>query len=720
MSLANRKVGPEEAARIAARLRVPAKHGATRRHKVVAAVMMVLAMAGLIALTAYRSALSQQVRSPLAEKIADADRVSYYLLEEDGGPSFRLGPNDRSLKLITHLMLPMTGQDGQGEEAGFAYEEDAEYAYGGVLELFEIDGEEPVWSREFNIRTRQSKAGGDRFGWRQENSFMLDPVRELTDDRLTRIRLPEAEGKRDRLLRLRLIASKPREQVSGLVRVYVREERPVDDKTLRELALAPGAGRDLVDHVTYHDWAELSEQEREFKLRYVWRRLSAEGEIERDYEILSVYETGFRLPRGTKAEVEAHPVVPTRWLAFNVIGPAELELRVAEGSSDPRELQILRFGLWGEAEALPQSGASNRTLAVPEGVYCYVFSVDRPHRHEIEIEVVESEHRVWMTEAERPLRVNDDGNEMLEPDLRRIPVVRLGPGHKESPRWEISGPDDIATRMLRFDVRVIPPFPYSWWLPPQEPPTPTVDYCFYDEAGAELGCEQWHGRPAVESHFEGIREGGPLATRDPDAEIVEEQWYEIAEPQTLRLVAPEGAASIVLRQGDQSLLIRGYGFWPEVETIVAEPWREHTADPTRWRYPPLDTRTWFPIRPVNFDALQDDEAIVDLYAQIRLMPRGPGGGSGDPWYGGDPDWDDRWSNLIAGDDGWDPGPWVTVEPRGRHRRRSILERLDEDAARRLRERWDPSLFTEVVLGRKLVVDLGASGPGAPELHWQLD
>ena len=47
----------------------------------------------------------------------------------------------------------------------------------------------------------------------------------------------------------------------------------------------------------------------------------------------------------------------------------------------------------------------------------------------------------------------------LEPDLRRIPVVRLGPAHHESPRWEISGPDDIATRMLCFDVRVIPGLP---------------------------------------------------------------------------------------------------------------------------------------------------------------------------------------------------------------------------------------------------------------------
>ncbi|HLT39874.1 MAG TPA: hypothetical protein VK034_26520, partial [Enhygromyxa sp.] len=604
-------------------------------------------------------------------------------------------------------------------------------AYGVVVIVRSLAGD-PLWRHEFNIRTRQSKSGGDRFGWRYENAFLLDDDRQLTDDRLTRVRLPGAD--QDRLVELRLIPNTPATDVSALARVYVRRPRAVDDRKLRELSLAPEAARELVDRLTWRDWHQLSEDERRVKLSQIWERLAAEGEPGLDYQTLSIYETGFRLPRGSKTDARRLEVDRWRSLAINLIGPAELELRVFGDAGEAASLEIHRRGLDGVTHGYPRHGASVRPLAIPEGVHTLFIESERRLELELEVEDAVAE-RVWLIEAERPLRENEHGNEVLEPDRRRLEIVRvgaqwhrqLGPaqaGGDEPPRWNVAGPDDAISRIFRFDVRVAAHIASAWWR--ERGPTPTLDVCFLDAAGEQLGCESWTGQPTIGSRFEGLREGGELIA---GGESSPERWYVVSEPQTFRVIAPIEAASVELRDpeggADQRLIVRGHGYWPELETEVAEPFRQYESELVRWRYPPLDIRMWFPIRPSNYDALQDRRAIADLLAQVRLEPDGlgifdPGDPAWSRWWAGDPDFDDRIGNLLAGEDGWDPGPWVTLEPRGVHRRRSILERLDRDAARRLIGRWDSSLFTRLRADRPLIVNMSATGPGAPELHWQVD
>lgn len=742
----------------------PALHGARPWQVALASAIAVLVMVALMLLTSARANIASRVATPLAEKLEGADRVAYYIIPElqEDGPSFRLGPTDESIKLITHLVLP----------PGHTYEPSEDYSYGIHLTLEGLDGE-VQWEHEVNIRTRQSKSEGTRYGWRHENAFVLEErssrlfgggepteggqVREISDDRLTRVRLPKGEG--DRRLRLSFVPREPNVGVLGLARMYVRRPRAVDDRTLRELSLAPEAAEDLVDHLTYRDWEQLSEEERRQKLSYLWERASAEGEIGTDYEIMSIYETGFRLPRDTKTDERRLIVTGARSMAVNVMGPAELQLELftdlSRGTVAPRggegegegedgnegegeapaayvssaeqrllDLEIYMRNLDGTEDAFPRSLARSRTLEIPEGVHTLILESEE--MLEFTLEVAEAqEERVWLIEAERPMRLDEDGNEVLQPDMRRIQTVHVGEDWEVTPRWVIEGPDDPVSRMLRFDARVIHPYAWNWWPDDSKAPKPKLELCFYTESGKRLRCENWRGYPAVESHFEGL-ELADQEQAQQSARKRQTRWYAVSEPQTWRTVAPQGTRYVELHAADnapdQRLIVRAYGYWPEAETIVGLPFRIYQSEQMIWRYPPLDTRTWFPMRPTNYDDLQDDEAIADLHAQVRLQPRGPGGGRGrgprNPY--GEPNADDRIADELMGPDGWDPGPWVTLQPRGIHRRRSILEELDPAAGRRFSERWDGSLFAELWPGRRQPVDFGAIGPGAPHLHWQVD
>lgn len=715
--------------RITARLRRPSNHGGTPLRGVLSVAMLLVSLVALGLLTMVREQISAQVASPMAAKLQAADRVIYYEFDASQGPKFQLGPADRSLKLITHLVLP-------NQE----YDQKAEFRYGVELRLTNLAGE-LLWSQVVDIGTRQSKDGGTARGWLLENSFLIGDEldRELSDDRLTRIRLPPVgPGQNDRLLELRLRPEQPRGDVLGLARVYARRPRPVDDRTLRELSLAPDQRRELVDDVTYHDWDQLSVAEQTSKLRWVWDRLAALGEPQIDYWTLTVYETGFRLPRESLDDTRWLRVEPLRSLAFNLTGPVDVELRshaVDLGGGTP-QIAVHRLHVDGNHEPMEFVG-TQQILHLPAGVQTLFLASDRPT--DVELRVIEGEFNP-VRFSDRPQRIGDEGSEQLEPDLRRLPVIWLHPP-REGVGADTLGPEgqpfrhprptgaryrvslqtrmaaaageprplaDTASRLLRFDVRYVAKFASRW--PAEPPPIPELELCFLDEDGVPIdACEQWRGERPTRSHFEGRRVSATAGEQT--------RWYPVSEPQKVRTIVPERAAMVEVRT-EQSLLIRGYGFWPEVETTLADPWQTATSEQTRWRYPVLDTRTWFPLLPINHEALEEHGLTADLIAQIRLMATGTGSGVFDPTWQYEWRIAERPDERERGEDGWDPGPWVTVDPLGRHLRRSLLEQLDDDADRRLRDRWDSSLFTELVLGRNFTVDLSAAGPAAPQIHYQ--
>ena len=705
----------------------PARHGADPTRVALATATLLACLAALVAATLLRPRLAAGVRSPVAAKLADSERVAYYLVppSPEAGPRFHLGPADRSLQLITHLLLP-------GETR---YDPEREYAYALELIVRDLTGRER-WRHVLDLRARQSKAGGDRWGWRHENAFLLGDERQLTDDRRTRVRLPPSDE--PRTVELRWLPREPSVALAGLARVYVRRPRPVDERALEQLAPGRAAGRieRLTSRTTYRTWGQLSPDERRVALGQVWARLAADGEAGRDYATLGVYETDFRLPRaaslagvaGSSEAGDAGEGSPARsadrWrsLAYNVLGPAELILRVPPGQAERVELR--RLGLDGAVEVYPRSPAPVRRVPIPEGVHTLVVAARQ--RVEVDLVVADAEaERVALVEPSRPRVVDERGHERLLPDRREVELVALdvdfGPGfgpEHPAPRWPIAGPADAATRTLRFDVRVAAPTA-SWW--PSVGPTPSVELCFLAADERELGCERWRGQASVGSSFEGVRarvDGSELA------------WAVVSEPQTVRVIAPEQAASVELRPVADAqaapvrLLVRGYGFWPELAPAIAEPFARYTSTHVRWRYPPLDARPWFPLRPRNYAALSRAGAVVELLAQVRLEPLARprlGGGPGwSRWLFGDPDLDDALADALAGADGWDPGPWVSVEPWGRHPRREVLERLDDDAGRRLARRWAPSLFSRLRLGRRVRVDLDADLLGPATLLWHVD
>src|SRR5690606_36021559 len=118
------------------------------------------------------------------------------------------------------------------------------------------------------------------------------------------------------------------------------------------------------------------------------------------------------LPRDSKTDARRLEVDRWRSLAINLIGPAELELRVF---GEAASLEIHRRGLDGVTHHYPRHGASARPLAIPEGVHTLFIESERRVELELEVEDAAAE-RVWLIEAERPIHENEHGNEVLEPD----------------------------------------------------------------------------------------------------------------------------------------------------------------------------------------------------------------------------------------------------------------------------------------------------------------
>lgn len=632
----------------------------------------------------WREQAAAMTRSAASRKLAAADRVIVYEMREHSGPRFPVSGSG-VIKIITHLVL-----DEPDDPA--AYDPAQEYFYGVRAQIRSKDGA-LLWTRDVYASTRQSKAELEGRVWEQENAFVLNHDIELTDDRVFRLELPASLPPGSEI-ETTLLSPPDSPQLFALVRAYTQTQRQDSELEFRRLALSPDAQDALVRRFTYLPWNALSSQQRTEKLRYRWDRIAALGEPNRDYTTKTIYFTGFRIPRDASEADEGLLVERDHPLAINVHGPARIDIRSrhaqgdAETGAAPRTLLIETLDPFGERstariQATPQEPGVGQ-LAIAAGVHTLVL---RTGGDPLDVSVAGTRTasegaRVQFTEPDRPAVLLPDGREVLAPELRRIPLVRMGDGSGEV-SLSLEGPPDLLTSVVRLDVRTHAAKPGA-----PAAPEATLRYRFESSGGAVLA------RGDVRADFRAAPfERVPIA----DTEVA------VSEPVALRMIAPSGAARLVVSSDDPAL-VRFYGFLPQfTDSRHGEPYESIELEDMVWRYAPVVAPTWFPRRADAEDALREAGLISIMRAQTRLSLRTDA-----------PIEDQRQSN------GWS-GPWKTLEPAGLHERQTLLERVSGRGLRKARRNWTSGTLTRMKASEAATFDFSAAGDaaGPVRLSYQL-
>lgn len=643
--------------------------------RVLALAVLLTTLAAIGLAGQWREQASAMARDARSRKLSAADRVIVYEMHEQAGPRFPVGGSS-VLKIITHLVLdePERVED---------YDPAHEYFYGVRAQIRSKDGE-LLWTRDVYTSTRQSKAELSGRVWEQENAFSLDKGVELTDDRVFRLELPPSLPPGSEIETTLL---SPPESVHrfALVRAYAQSQRQDSELEFRRLALSPSEQDALVRRFTYLPWNALSSQQRTEKLRYRWDRIAALGEPNRDYVTRTIYFTGFRIPRDASEVDEGLLVTRRRPLAINVTGPSVVDVRArnaqtgVNASLGERTLFVDQLDPVGEVstlelQATPQEPGVGR-LSIPPGVFTLVL---RTEGEPMDVSLAGAgpgpePTRVQFTEADRALVRLPDGREVLAPELRRIPVVRMGDDAGEV-SLSLEGPRDLLSSVVRLDVRTHARAPDG-----AVPPEATIRYRFEGSGGNVLA------RGEVRADFrEAPFEQVPIA----EAELA------VSEPVAMRMIAPTGAAKLVVSSSDPSL-VRFYGFLPQfTDSHYSPPYDDVELDDTVWRYAPVVAPTWFPRRADDERALREAGLVTVVRAQARLSPRE-----------GSPVEDQRQAS------GWN-GPWKTLEPAGLHERQTLLEQVKGRALRKARRNWTAGTLTRVYARDGATLDFSAAGEGA--------
>lgn len=520
---------------------------------------LVIVLLGFVAL-AVRVAVSLGERDLLEQKLAGGERYIYYRLAPTSGPKFELQPSDRSLRLVTHVVVPPGAYDPERE---------VEYGVRVVVEL--ATGK--AWTRDIYTRSRQSKARWNGAIWLDENTFVPDSSRQLTDDRLLVIALPsEAASAKVTLL------GDARE---GYVRAYAPAPREDIGRRVRDL---PDTERARIAALLGHlPWDRIAAPAQLQALQFTERRLSAEGKDGIDYTTQPVFTTAFRLRDDAVLE-RGLLLTAARAAAINVVGPATIALAITRSAALPAAAGTLEIELVGETPvaptsiALPALGArGTHTIDIPAGVFTVTLSSTSAARVELASPMPlapdEQVSTAFLVEAGKPIEI------------------------------VVDGPPDLLSRVLRIDLRALASEPT---VEGTAPIAPSVRGELVIETLGEDGVIATARAPyeTPVSRFELAKLPGKLAAS-------------VCEPASIRFVVPPGGRRVRIASDARALV--------QVQTPIAiSPPADRLEPPydaivpvrTRWRYARFVERGWLPIRP---RAIAPDRiALIATQARLEL------------------------------------------------------------------------------------------------------
>ncbi|MEM7158551.1 MAG: hypothetical protein AAF799_37270 [Myxococcota bacterium] len=626
---------------------------------VLSAVVLVGTLWALWQLGHVRDALSQATDTPMQRKIQGADRVVHYRFDQDGGPSFHLDGDEVELRLVTHLFL----------EPGRLYSAFATYDYGLRLRIDDPEGN-VLWERDIYTSTRQSKDEWSDGLWMQENAFGLDPGMEITDDRVHLITLPR-DIPWGSTFHARLEA--PAAEY-GVIRAY---ERSLDSSLgvlLSYFGPAPDQESRLIGRLTYLPWDALSTEQRLTRLRLRWNRMSALGELGTDYEVETVFYTGFRMPPPQLPPRPPTELVDDRATAFTAWGPGELRLAIEADCPehpglglDRPAIELLHLDAMGVVDGRhvdPCKGQSHEVWLPPGPHTMHVRGKALPPTT---IEAWYDDHT-----QDPPELPGLELGHPFRPTITRSPRVRLHTGSVPA-SYALVEPEDLESAMIRLRARL--PVPSRSGPEAQRPAT--IGYTFIDRHGEPLERGEWRVEPSPElAEYESV----------VSASDAERTWW-VSPPKTTRFIAPEGTRRLELdAQGDAIVSVYAYWSGATEKPRPHPPYDEAMLVNTQWRRVPIDYQWWFPLSPHNVHILQRHNQTVDLHGPIRLELEGAF---------------ERESPRLArkpkASDIQEPGggtsPWVSLSPYTPNERRTVLLKTSADSPWARYARWRPGAAT---------------------------
>jgi hypothetical protein len=550
----------------------PVAH-ALRGRPWLARATLAIVLLGFLALSA-RVATSLGAPDLMEQKLAGAERYIYYRLAPDTGPKFELVPGDRSLRLVTHVVVP-PGVYDPGREV--------EYGVRVVVEL--ADGK--AWTRDIYTRSRQSKArwtGGPKGRWLDENTFVPGSALQLTDDRLLVLALPSSLPA-SATARVTLLG----EVGEGYVRAYAPMPRDNIARRVRDLP-DPDRAR-IAASLGHLPWDRITAPEQLQSIRFAERRLSAEGKDGSDYHTRTLFTTAFRL-RNDAALERGLLITASHGAAINVVGPARIDLAITR--PPPATPGLLDVALVGEQQvparslALPDLGArTTHAIDIPVGVFTLMLTATAAARVEVS------------TASTSAVLLGGTPGAPLVPD------EQLATAFEAPVEIAIDGPPDLLSRVLRIDLRALASEPT---LDASAPVAPSVA----GELVIETLGDDGNVIATTKAPYESV------ASKLELAKLPGKLAASVCEPASVRFVVPPGGRRVRISSDRRALV--------QVQTPIAiSPPADRYEPPydsvvpvlTRWRYARFVERGWLAVRPRAIAP----ERIALLAAQARLEPR---------------------------------------------------------------------------------------------------
>lgn len=635
------------------------------RRELLGLLVLVAALASIWQLGQIQRVLSLRADSPLHRKLMEAERILHYRFDENGGPAFHLDGDELELRLVTHLVLA----------PGHVYAPDLTYDYGLRLRIDDPEGR-TIWRRDIHTSTRQSKDQWIDGTWMLENAFGLDPGTEITDDRVHLVTLPHDVPWGSRFhLRLEAPAA-----AYGLMRAYERALEPSLDVATVYFGPAEEEETRLVGRLTYLPWDALTEEQRLTRLEQRWNRLSAIGELDADYEVDTLFYTGFRAPPIELPPPPPVTLIDDRATAFTAFGPGTLTLAVTaecppRGPDEPAPaVELLHVDAIGIVDARridPCTGGGLETW-LPAG----------PHTLHVRGRgLPETTVEAWY-DAEREAVLDLRGFELgppLLPIITRSPRVRLHTGSAPAD-YALVEPEDLESAMLELRAQLpVPPR-----ADPRAQAPATLRYSFTDRHGAVLDAGEWVVQPSDRlERYEWVVDA---------SDATHEQWVSLQ--RNARIIAPEGTVRLRL-EAEGEVILSVHTYWPGAHEAPRPhpPYDEAMLVGSRWRRIPHDYARWYLVLPHNADVLQHHGQTVDVHGPIRL----------EPWEEGELGAIDGGRDGGGADDEADEADeaaalptvtsWVSLSPYTSHERRTVLEPTDADSPWARYARWRPGRAT---------------------------